>query len=239
MKKTIIGVAVWVLLGALNLAAQGEQIFRGEICWVPGGRAAILEKSQATLQCTRARTKRGTKYVLSNFENKTVYQLSGHPKPKAFAGRKVVVLGALDRDTGTIDVEDMFPALPPKVTQAKSVYIDCDACPRGMAAAWRAAFLELVDWGRFDITPDPRKADLVFLLSANPYLGDFVTRDGPDKRPVRVDITYMNVVDPQTGKSFWDDSRQWGSLLVSRATRDLIHEFKEVLAIEERAGKSG
>jgi hypothetical protein len=57
------------------------------------------------------------------------------------------------------------------------------------------------------------------------------------ERPVRVDITYMSVIDPHTGESFWDDSRRWGSLLVARATKDLIVEFKEELAVEEVAGK--
>jgi hypothetical protein len=235
MTKRFIGVVAWVFLGALGLAAQGEQIFKGKICWVPGERAAVLGESQAAAQCTDARAKRGAKYVLSNPESKTVYQLNGHQKPKVLAGNDVVVIGTLDRATGTIDVADMFRALPPKVTRAKTAYIDCDACPRGMAAAWLAAFQELTDWGRFDITPDPRKADLIFLFSANPYLGDYVTRDGPDKRPVSVDITYMDVVDPNTGESFWDDSRQWGALFVARATKDLIEEFREELKIEERA----
>jgi hypothetical protein len=238
-KKAILGVVACVLFGASNLAAQGDHVFKGTICSVPGGHAAIVEESQATAQCTDAPAKRGAKYVLSNPENKTVYHLNGHQKPKALAGNNVVVIGTLDKATRTIDVADMFLALPPKVTRAKSVYIDCDACPRGMAAAWLAAFQGLVDWGRFDITPDPRKADLIFMFSANPYLGDYVTRDGPDKRPVAVDITYMNVIDPHTGESFWDDSRQWGALFVDRATKDLIFEFKEELEIEEIAGKSG
>jgi hypothetical protein len=107
-----------------------------------------------------------------------------------------------------------------------------------MAAAWLAAFEGLTDWGRFDITPDPRKADLIFLFSANPYLGDYVTRDGPDKRPVAVDITYMDVVDPKTGESYWNDSKQWGAFFVARATKDLIAEFKQQLEIEERVPRS-
>ena len=237
LRKTIVGIAACVLIGALSLAAQGIQVFKGKICREPGGRATSLEKNRATAQCTVTRAKRGAKYVLSDPENETVYQLDGHNKPKAFAGDNVVVIGTLDKATGIIDVGDMFRALPPKVTRAKSVYIDCDACPRGMAAAWRAAFQELMEWGRFDLTPDPRKADLIFMFSANPYLGDYVTRDGPDKRPVSVDITYMSVVDPGTGESFWDDSKQWGALFVARATKDLIVEFKDLLEFEERAGK--
>jgi hypothetical protein len=123
--------------------------------------------------------------------------------------------------------------LPPKVMHARSVYIDCDACPRGMAAAWWAAFQSVTEWGRFDIVPDPNKADLVLWLSANPYLGDYLTRDGPDTRAVGVKITFMNIIDPSTGESLWEDFRQWGSWYVPEATRDLLYEFKEHVAMGE------
>jgi hypothetical protein len=196
-----------------------------------------LEKSQATAQCIVRHPKRGDKYVLFNPENKTFYQFDGHKKPKNFVGANVVVIGDLNEATGTIHADNIFRALPPKVTQAKSVYIDCDACPRGMAAAWQAAFQGLSDWGRFDIVPDPKKADLIFLFSANPYLGDYVTRDGPDKRPVFIKITYMDVVDPHTGASLWADTREWGSWRVASATEDLIVELKHQWEIEESAGK--
>jgi len=53
-----------------------------------------------------------------------------------------------------------------------------------MAAAEPAALQALGDWERFDLIPNRRTADLIFLLSANPYLGDQVTRDEPDTRPV-------------------------------------------------------
>jgi hypothetical protein len=98
-----------------------------------------------------------------------------------------------------------------------------------MAAATPAAFQELADWGRFEVVASRKKADLIFLFSANPYLGDYVTRDGPDTRPVRVDITFMNVVDPRTGESLWDGSRQWGSWFVGKATKDLMVAFRKQL----------
>src|SRR5271156_1904348 len=53
-----------------------------------------------------------------------------------------------------------------------------------MAAAEPAALQALGDWGRFDLLPNRRTADLIFLLFANPYLGDYVTRDVPEIRPV-------------------------------------------------------
>jgi hypothetical protein len=238
MKKAVIGAAACALFGALNLAAQGEQIFRGEVCLGPTAHTATLEKSQVTAQCNFSRVKWGAKFVLYNPDNKTVYQLGGHKKVKPFAGANVVVTGTLNKTTGTINVSDIFGALPPKVTRAKSVFIECDACPRGMAVAWRAAFEELTDWGRFDVTPDAKKADLIFVISANPYLGDYLTRDGPDKRDVAVKITFMDIVDPTTGRSLWADSREWGSLLVTKATKSLITEFRDRLEIEESIGKS-
>jgi hypothetical protein len=229
--KAIMGVAACVLFGVWNVAAQGEQVFKGQVCLGSDGPTA------AAGPCTATRAKRGAKYVLADVENKTVYQLEGRKKPISFVGRNVVVVGTLDQSSGTIHIDDIFRALSPKLAQAKSIYILCDACPRGMAVAWRTAFEELSSWGKYDITPDPKKADLIFWFSANRYLGDYVTRDGPDKRPVNVDITYMNVIDPHTGQSLWGDYKQWGSLFVPKATKDLINEFKEELNLEEDAGK--
>ena len=48
----------------------------------------------------------------------------------------------------------------------------------------------------------------------------------------------MNVVDPHTGENFWGDSKQWGSMLVGKATRDLIAEFREQLEEETQTNQS-
>jgi hypothetical protein len=234
MKKAAVCAVACVFFGAASLCAQGEQIFKGTVCLGPEGRTPIIKDGQSMLPCTIKHPKMGSKYILFNSDSKISYKLDGHPKPKAFAGHDVVIIGTLDLDTGTIHIDDMFTALPQKLVQATSVYIDCDACPRGMSAAWQAAFDELEDWKRFDITPDPKKADVIFLFAANPYLGDYVTRDGPDKRPVYIRITYMNAVDPKTGENLWGDSRDWGSLFVARATRDLIKELKSRLEEESQ-----
>ncbi|MGD1210015.1 MAG: hypothetical protein ABR973_01495 [Candidatus Acidiferrales bacterium] len=237
MEKAIVGIAACVLFSALSLAAQQEQTFKGEItdsmCSGPGGHEAMLKKGEAIAQCTISCVKMGAKYVLSNPGNKTVYKLDDQMKPEAFAGQNVVVIGTLAKTTGTIHVSDMIRALPPKVTQAKSVYIDCAACPRGMAAASQAALQELADWKRFHVLPDPHKADLIFLFSANPYLGDYLTRDGPYPMPVSIKITFMNVIDPGTGESLWTDYRRWGSWRVGGAAKDLIVEFRAQLEAEE------
>ena len=93
-------------------------------------------------------------------------------------------MGVPDQDAGTIQVSDMVRAMPPTVARAKSVFIDCDACPRAMGKVHVAALQDFRDWARFSVIPDRAKADLIFLFSANPYLGDYLTRDGKDTRPV-------------------------------------------------------
>ncbi len=236
MKKALIGLASLALSGVFSIAAHAQQAYKGQICMGPNTGRSAPDKSQ--VQCDVARAKRGAKYVFVNFPDKAVYQIEGAKKPKPLAGRNVVLIGTLDKAAGTIHVSEIYAALPPKVTQAKTVYIDCDACPRGLAVAWRAAFEELSDWGRFDIVPDRMKADLVVLISGNPYLGDYVTRDGPDTRPVHIEITYMNIVDPKTGASLWGDWKEWGSFLVAKATKNMVVEFKHQLLIEETAGKT-
>jgi hypothetical protein len=118
------------------------------------------------------------------------------------------------------------PALPAKIMQATSVYVDC-VCPRGLAVAQDTAVQQLQTWGRFQISQQRWESDLIFLFSGNPYLGDYITRDGPDPRPVIVDFTILTVIDPKTGQSLWTDSRRWGSLRVRGATKDLIEELRQ------------
>lgn len=110
--------------------------------------------------------------------------------------------------------------------RANSVYVDC-VCPRGLAVARDTALQQIQSWGRFQISEQRRFTDLVILFSGNPYMGDYVTRDGPDNRPVKVDFTIMTVIDPYTGQTLWTDSRRWGSLRVRSATKDLIEELRQ------------
>jgi hypothetical protein len=222
----------------------GEQMFKGQItrclCAEPDRPAASEKRLAASAQpspitaCSVSCGKKGTKYLLFDPANHATYLLDKQRKSKPFAGQFVVVMGTLDAASGTIRVDDLRRALPPQVFTAKSVAVVCDACPRTMARAGPVALEALMDWDHYTLIADPRKADLVFMVSANPYLGDFVTRDGPDKRPVAVDITYVNVVDPHTGEDLWGDSRQWGYLLAGKATRELIDEFATQLQRESR-----
>lgn len=227
--KLVLGAVGCLLFATISLFAQGEQAFEGQItqckCPVPGSRATVADSGETSAPCAAACPQKGVTYVLYDARNKIAYQLDKQKKSKTFAGQYVLIIGALDQPAGTIQVDEITRALPPKVMQAKSVYIYCDGCVRGMAKAKSAAFEQLTVWNRLAVVPSPHKADLIFLFSANPYLGDYVTRDGPDKRPVAIEITYMSVVDPQTGQELWGDSRDWGSLRVGKATKDLVAEF--------------
>src|ERR1700690_2828239 len=71
-------------------------------------------------------------------------------------------------------------SLPAPLMSAGSAAIDCDTCPRALTKAGITAQEMLLSWNRFRILEDRKKADLIFLLSANPYWGDYLTRDGPD-----------------------------------------------------------
>jgi hypothetical protein len=75
---------------------------------------------------------------------------------------------------------------------------------------------QLRDWGRFEIAENHRQADLIFLFSGNPYLGDYITRDGPDNRPVKIDSTIMTVIDP-TQARVYGPIRGNGAPCVSKA----------------------
>jgi hypothetical protein len=118
------------------------------------------------------------------------------------------------------------PRVSDKILRATSVYVDC-VCPRGLAVARPTAVQELQGWGHFQLVDNYHQADLVFLFSGNPYLGDYLTRDGPDKRYVAIVSTIMTVIDAKTGESLWTDSRRWGSWRVRGATKDLIGELRQ------------
>jgi hypothetical protein len=231
-------VLAYTLFSAAGLRAQNLQMFKGQIarcsCAASARREDTPRKGATLAICAAPCDNDRPKFVLNDASTKAVYQLDKQRKSKSFAGEYVVVTGALDKSTGMIYVSGIVRALPPKVIDAKTVAIYCQPCPRGLAAARRMTFEQLLDWPRFEIVPDPDKADLILMFSANPYLGDYLTRERPDERPVSVDITYMTVVDPNTGDTLWSDSKQWGSMLVGRATRDLIAEFRDQLEEETR-----
>jgi hypothetical protein len=234
----IVAVAViYGLFGAPSLfSQQPDQIFEGLVtqCACSGSDGQAATSGDRTMPpCASACANAGPRYVLADSTYKVNFQFDKQDYPKLFAGKYVFVIGTLDRESGTIHVHNVVPDVPPQIRRAKSVAIVCDACPRGMAKARKAALEELSVWKRYTVVPDPKRADLIFLFSANRYLGDYLTRDSPDLRPVHVAITYMNVVDPRTGENLWGDSERLGSWMVSTATKDLIDELREILEVDQ------
>jgi hypothetical protein len=127
---------------------------------------------------------------------------------------------------------------------AKTVYWDDQT---GAAAVGGAALDELKKWGRFQIVADQSHADLILLLSADPFHGGsiilasgqtgtidadgHITKDAipnPNKAaPVR--DAYLTVVDRASGDRLWSDSHVWGGLLTgkSSAGERLVKELEK------------
>jgi len=119
-------------------------------------------------------------------------------------------------------------AQSPRILSAKSVYFDDRT---GVDAVSSKALGQLKRWGRFQIVRDRKQADLIFLLSADPYRGGYIIMSGGQtgtvdnhgkieadpipnynkQAPVR--YAYLTVIDPKTGETLWSDSRRWGGLL--------------------------
>jgi hypothetical protein len=119
-------------------------------------------------------------------------------------------------------------AKSPKILSAKTVYFDNQT---GVDAVGIAALAQLGKWGRFQVVQDKKVADLIFLLSADPYQGGYIVfasgqtgttdADGhiqqdrvPNyNRQAPVRDAYLTVIDPRSGQTLWSDSHVWGGLL--------------------------
>jgi len=118
-------------------------------------------------------------------------------------------------------------AQSPRVLSAKSVYFDNQT---GSDAVGKNALAQLRKWGKFQLVANPKEADLIFLLSADPYKNGniifsggqtgsaengHVTEDSVpnyDKQsPTR--YAYLTVVDRKTGDNLWSAKHLWGGLL--------------------------
>ena len=115
-----------------------------------------------------------------------------------------------------------------KILSAKTVYFDNQT---GVDAVGVEALAQLEKWGRFQVVKNKKVADLILLLSADPYRGGYIIlangqggtidRDGHLERDRVPDYTkqapvrdaYLTVIDPKSGQSLWSDSHVWGGLL--------------------------
>jgi len=118
-------------------------------------------------------------------------------------------------------------AQSPQMLSAKSVYFNNRS---GSDAVGKNALEQLKKWGKFQLVADPKQADLVILLSADPYDGGsiifasgqtgriddgHITEDSvPNynkQSPTR--YAYLTVIDRRTGDNLWSDKHLWGGLL--------------------------
>lgn len=137
-------------------------------------------------------------------------------------------------------------ALAPKILLAKTVYFDDQTA---VADVGKKAMDQLKKWGRFQIVNDRKKADLVLLLSSDPYKDGYIIMSGGQtgtvgqngnierdsipnyNRQAPVRYAYLTVIDATTGESLWTHSHSWGGLLTgfNSAGERLIREFaKEI-----------
>jgi hypothetical protein len=115
--------------------------------------------------------------------------------------------------------------MPPKVMDSKTIFIDNRS---GNAAVGDYAYQELAKWGRYKILPAIDEAELVL---------KFTRVTGMRVR--------MDLIDPLTGGSLWESSKQTRSRqppvaqIFTRpsAARGLVKEFRK--RVEEQAHEPG
>jgi hypothetical protein len=137
----------------------------------------------------------------------------------------VFILATLVLPTASQD--QTHSKLAPQILSAKTVYFDdqTDAPHVG-----ENALEQIKKWGRFRVVRDRKRADLILLLSADPYKGGHMVTAGGQTGTIRngnIDVdpvpnfnklspvryAYLTVIDPVTEESLWTHSHQWGGLL--------------------------
>ena len=119
-------------------------------------------------------------------------------------------------------------ARSPRILSAKAVYFDNQT---GSDVVGNSTVTQLKKWGRFQIVEDRKHADLVFLLSADPYNGGAILMSGGqtgtidsrghvEEDPIphygpqtRTRYAYLTVIDARTGDKLWSEEHVWGGLL--------------------------
>jgi hypothetical protein len=135
-------------------------------------------------------------------------------------------------------------AQSPKLKAAKTVYFDNQTAVDAVGAE---AVKQLKRWGRFQLAPSKSKADLIFLLTADPYKGGYIVlasgqtgtmgdngKFEEDRVPnynvqAPVRDVYLSVIDPKNGTLLWSDSHVWGGVLtgVNSAGARLVKKLEK------------
>lgn len=139
-------------------------------------------------------------------------------------------------------------ARSPRILSARTVYFDNRT---GSDAVGNSALAELKKWGKFQIVPDQKQADLIFFLSADPYRGGNIIKSGGqtgsidseghiDEDPIpnynkqsSNRYAYLTVIDAKNGDNLWSEKHLWGGLLTgfnsvgNRLIKDLEKQTKK------------
>jgi hypothetical protein len=135
-------------------------------------------------------------------------------------------------------------AQSPRILSSKTVYFENKT---GSDAVGEKAIAQLKKWGKFQLVTDRKQADLIFLLSADPYRGGNLIMSGGQtgsiddngritedpvpnyhkQSPTR--YAYLTVIDPKTGANLWSDKHLWGGLLTGfdSAGARLVRELEK------------
>ena len=138
-------------------------------------------------------------------------------------------------------------ARSPRILSAKTVYLENQT---GSDSAGNGALAQLKKWGKFQIVPDRKQADLVFLLSADPYNGGKLIMSGgqtgsiDSRGHVEEDpipnydkqtsnrYAYLTVIGATTGDKLCGAEHLWGGLVTGvnsvgkRLVKDLEKQMK-------------
>jgi len=135
----------------------------------------------------------------------------------------------------------------PRILNAKTVFF---LNTTGSDAVGSEALAQLKKWGKYKIVSERSQADLILLLSADPYHGGDVllasgqtgtihddgritTDSVPNySKAVPTRDAYLSVIDSHSGENLWSDHHVWGGLLTgfnsvgARLVRKLESQIK-------------
>lgn len=136
------------------------------------------------------------------------------------------------------------PLLSPQILAAKTIYFENKTASDAVGGN---ALIQLKKWGKFQVVADPKKADLILLLSADPYRdGELILSGGQTghidsqgelsedrvpnyNRAAPTREAYLNVIDPNTNAKLWNASHVWGGVLtgVNSVGARLVKELQK------------
>jgi hypothetical protein len=134
-----------------------------------------------------------------------------------------------------------------RILSAKSVYFEDQI---GNSAVGNEAVQQLKKWGRFQIAKDPREADLVLVLSADPRKGGYVVFSGGQtgtvgkngqieedhvptyNKAAPVRYAYLTAYDAKSGENLWSAEHRWGGALTGfhSAGARLVNKLRKEIA---------